>query len=138
MPGCESCGFGGRDILPYLLVSPQTLHPYVYVSNNPLNYIDPLGLCCVPKSVCEENRLKCMDNAKQEGVKCLLGVGTNALPGIGGELIASGAFGSIGGYVYGLIELYSIGWQVEQCKKYTEGLEASCQTAYENCMSKCK
>ena len=45
MPGCESCGFGGRDILPYLLVSPQTLHPYVYVSNNPVNYVDPLGLC---------------------------------------------------------------------------------------------
>jgi len=30
--------------IPYLIHSPQSLNPYVYVRNNPINHIDPTGL----------------------------------------------------------------------------------------------
>ncbi|MBC7252109.1 MAG: RHS repeat-associated core domain-containing protein [Anaerolineae bacterium] len=33
-----------RDPFPGLITNPQTLNPYVYVANNPVNLIDPSGL----------------------------------------------------------------------------------------------
>jgi hypothetical protein len=32
-----------------LISNPQDLHAYIYVGNNPINYIDPMGLkkCCI-------------------------------------------------------------------------------------------
>jgi len=30
--------------LPYLINQPQNLHPYIYVTNSPINYTDPYGL----------------------------------------------------------------------------------------------
>ncbi len=41
--------------LPYLIYHPQDLYSYVYVANNPINQVDPLGLKkdCIKK--CKEN-----------------------------------------------------------------------------------
>ncbi len=46
--GCGSCGGLGRGSIPQVSSLPSTplrwLHPYTYVNNNPVNYVDPEGL----------------------------------------------------------------------------------------------
>jgi len=42
--GCTGCSGGSLSGFPS--GSPERLNAYVYVSNNPVNYIDPLGLSC--------------------------------------------------------------------------------------------
>ncbi len=82
--------------VPNLLSNPQDLHPYFYVGNNPVNFVDPLGLkgcgpygmsisdsygfgsCCdehddcynkcKPKKDCDKAFSKCM-NDKCKGIK---------------------------------------------------------------------
>jgi RHS repeat-associated protein len=39
--------YGSFWFVPYLIGEPQRLHPYVYVSNNPVNWTDPSGLTAV-------------------------------------------------------------------------------------------
>lgn len=53
--GCNSCS---NNLIPQRIgglrpsLTPQRLHPYVYVSNNPVNLVDPLGLCGCSRSQC--------------------------------------------------------------------------------------
>ena len=130
--------FTTKDPYPGNIYNPHTLHKYIYVGNNPVNYIDPLGLCKCDPSLCEANKAECIQNAKQEGVECLLDVGKSALPGVAGEIIATGAFGLPGFLIYGATEVAVTTWAGKQCERLVESLKASCETAYENCMSRCK
>ena len=112
IPECESCGFGGRDILPYLLVSPQTLHPYVYVSNNPLNYIDPLGLC---KESCDACRQKAYD--RYEAWLELCEAYSDLIPfgDLAGACIGF-VFGPLGSLVGGTLAHYGQEQLIKKCK----------------------
>ena len=50
--GCLTCGGLGRGSVPSSPVAPSVpikwLHPYVYVKNNPVNFVDPEGLRISP------------------------------------------------------------------------------------------
>ena len=68
--GCNSCS---NSLIPQRIsglkpsLTPQNLHPYVYVTNNPVNLVDPLGLCGCSKSECYA---ACKAEAKEKLEAC--------------------------------------------------------------------
>lgn len=97
-------------ILPHLnlIHRPQSLHPYVYVHNNPINFADPRGLGTWS---CIKDALKCSDVVDVIGVigvaalyvSCVAGCGS-VTGGVGvGPCLFGCLAAVVGGYVAGLI-----------------------------------
>lgn len=59
--------FISKDSDPGSLTSPQSLNAYVYVENNPVNLVDPLGLASTSPEQLEDLFLCCNPDKKQGG-----------------------------------------------------------------------
>ena len=144
----------GRFLQPDPVGYYESMNLYQYVKNNPVNWIDPMGLYKCDPSLCERNKRSCLQSAKQELRRCLQKqtgeAGMSGYVGVPGAIITGAYVGARIGGPYGAIvgaatgSLYGVGglfisnWNLNLCQENYEDAEKTCLKIYGICMSACK
>ena len=136
--GCNSCS---NNLIPQRItglkpsLTPQNLHPYVYVTNNPVNLVDPLGLCECDRAKCLEDYNKCVADAINKMLKEIFRRGLYLYFPETIILTGSGmlGLGTVGGLIGGIISTAHTFYDLAQLYRGMEKERANCRKIIENC-----
>ena len=107
----ESRQFLSPDPLPGMPGLPGAANPYAYANNNPIGFVDPLGLQGQPLSIDQYNTIRAQETGPQwNNIVTVgliaVGVATMFIPGLNvvGMIAIGAAIGAVGGAAPGIIQ----------------------------------